>query len=139
MKTNKKNIIEYEIELPSNRKFGLFFTIVFLVACLYSYYYGKQIWVYMFGFICIGFLLITILKEDLLLSLNKIWMKIGIFLGNIINPIVMAIIFYGIFTPLAIFMHLFGRDELNLKLKKKNSYWIDRNLETKDDTFNNQF
>lgn len=136
---NIKNIIESEIELPSNRKFGLFFTLVFLVACLYSYYYGTQIWVYMFGFFCVGFLLITILKEELLLPLNKIWMKLGILLGNIINPIVMAFIFFGIFSPLAIFMHLFGRDELNLKLKKKNSYWIDRMSKIKDDSFKRQF
>ena len=108
-----------EIKLPSNRKFGLFFTAIFLLASFYSYYVGSEIMVYLFSTICGIFLIITIINADILLPLNKLWMKFGILLGMIVNPIIMGIIFFGIFTPIAIVMRLFGRDELRLSFKKK--------------------
>ena len=75
--------------------------------------------VYILGAIFGIFLIITITNADALLPLNKLWMKFGILLGMIISPIIMGIIFFVIFTPIAILMRLSGRDELRLRLKKK--------------------
>ena len=128
-----------EIKLPSNRKFGLFFTAIFLLASFYSYYVGSEIMVYILGTICGIFLIITIVNADVLLPLNKLWMKFGILLGMIVNPIIMGIIFFGIFTPIAIVMRLFGRDELRLSFKKKKTYWINRKPLKGFDLFKKQF
>lgn len=86
-----------EVKLPSNRKFGFFFTVIFLLASSYSYYVDNEIMVYILGAICGIFLIITIINADALLPLNKVWMKFGILLGMIVSPIVMGIIFFGIF------------------------------------------
>ena len=75
--------------------------------------------VYILGAIFGIFLIITITNADALLPLNKLWMKFGILLGMIISPIIMGIIFFVIFTPIAILMRLSGRDELRLRFKKK--------------------
>jgi hypothetical protein len=128
-----------QIKLPSNRKFGFFFTAIFFTATSYSYYIDSQVWVYIFGTICLIFLIVTIVKSDSLLHLNKLWMRFGIFLGMITSPIVMGIIFFGIFTPIAILMRLFGRDELRLMFENKKSYWIDREPNKGLDHFKNQY
>ncbi len=128
-----------KIKLPSNRKFGLFFTAIFLLASFYSYYIGCEIMVFIFGASCGTFLIITIINADALLPLNKLWMRFGILLGMIITPIIMGIIFFGIFTPIAIFMRLSGRDELRLSLKKKKTYWINRKSLKEFDSFKKQF
>ena len=128
-----------ELKLPSNRKFGFFFTAIFLLASSYSYYVDSELMVYILSAICGVFLIITIINADALLPLNKLWMKFGILLGMIVSPIIMGIIFFGIFTPIAILMRLSGRDELRLCFKKKKSHWINRKDVKKFDTFKKQF
>ncbi len=108
-----------EVNLPSNRKFGFFFITIFLLASCYSYYIDNEIMVYILGTLCGIFLILTIINPKVLLPLNKLWMKFGILLSKIMSPIVMGLIFFGIFTPIAIFTRLLGRDELRLNLKKK--------------------
>ena len=128
-----------DVELPSNRKFGFFFTAVFLIAAAYSYYVNSTGWLYTLGLIGTIFFVVTITKADILLPLNKLWMKFGLLLGMVVSPIVMGAIFFGIFTPVAILMRLFGRDELRLKFNKKTSHWLPRNDALQSDSFKNQF
>ena len=128
-----------EIKLPSNRKFGFFFSTIFLLASLYSYFVDSKIMVYLLITICGILLIITIINADILFPLNKLWMKFGILLGKIFSPIVMGVIFFGIFTPIAIFMRFSGRDELRLKFKKQKTHWINRKTLDKVDLFKNQF
>ncbi len=115
-----------QLKLPSNRKFGFFFTVIFL---FFSWYFsgGKNLYVtYLFIILSIIIFIITILKSDLLLPLNKLWMKFGLLLSIIVSPLVMGIIFFGLFTPISILMKIFGRDELQLKLKTKQTFWKTR-------------
>ena len=128
-----------EIELPSNRKFGFFFSTIFLLASFYSYFIDSEIMIYLLGTICVTLLIITIINANILLPLNKLWMKFGILLGMIFNPIIMGIIFFGIFTPIAFFMRFSGRDELRLQLKKQKTHWINRKNLDKINTFKKQF
>ncbi len=128
-----------DIEVPSNRKFGFFFTAVFLIVAAYFFYIDNLYWFKILGGIGISFFVVTIIKPDILFPLNKIWMKFGILIGTIISPIVMGIIFFGIFTPIAILMRLFGRDELRLRFKKKVGHWISRDASTEFYSFKNQF
>ena len=128
-----------EIELPSNRKFGFFFTFVFAVAAAYFYYSANVSWAYVFSGAASIFLLVTLIKSDALLPLNKLWMRFGLLLGMIVSPIVLGIIFFGLFTPIAFFMRLSGRDELRLKLSKKASHWISRSEPLKSESFKQQF
>ena len=85
------------------------------------------------------FLFITMIKSDALLPLNKLWMYFGILLGMIVSPIVLGIVFFGLFTPIAMFMRLSGRDELRLKFTQKTSHWISRNERIKSESFKDQF
>lgn len=66
-------------------------------------------------------------------------MRFGLLLGMLINPIILGIIFYGLFTPISIFIRFIGRDELRLKLNNKTSYWIHRNEPIKSESFKQQF
>ena len=128
-----------EIELPSNSKFGFFFTSVFLIAAAYSYYIDSPTWMYVLGAVSTAFFVATIAKADVLLPLNKLWMKFGLLLGMIVSPIVMGVIFFVMFTPIAFLMRLFGRDELRLRFAKKSTHWIIRDTETQSETFKQQF
>lgn len=128
-----------KIELPSNRKFGYFFCGIFSILTLYFLYKENFIICYIFLFISLTFISITILKSDLLLPLNKLWMQFGFLLGLIISPIILGIIFFGIFTPFGITMRIFGRDELKLKPSSTDTNWVQRSSQSQTTDFRRQF
>ncbi|MDC1066768.1 SxtJ family membrane protein [Alphaproteobacteria bacterium] len=129
-----------DIELPSNRKFGLFFTLVFLLMTLYIYFYSEVILlVYLLVSLSFSCFICALLKPDLLLPFNKLWMKFGLFLGMLISPIIMAFIFFIIFSPYGLMMRLLGRDQLRLKKNKDKSNWISRLTTTSKFNFKQQF
>lgn len=126
-------------KLPSNQKFGFFFTAIFCTAAVYAFYVNSSNWLYTFSTVGVIFCGVTIIKADILLPLNKLWMKFGLLLSAIISPIVLGIIFFGLITPIALFMRLSGRDELRLKFSKKSSHWILRSEPIKSESFKQQF
>ena len=128
-----------EIELPSNKKFGYFFTLIFLIITGYFFLNKSLNLAYVFAAISITLFFITLVKADLLLYPNKLWIQFGLLLGMIISPIVLGVLFFVLFTPTAIIMKLFGRDELRIKFKKNTSYWIVRENQINSDSFSNQF
>jgi hypothetical protein len=128
-----------EVELPSNRKFGYFLTFVFAAVATYFYYSANVTWTYVFVAAALLFLLVTLIKSDALLPLNKLWMQFGLLLGMIVSPIVLGVIFFGFFTPIAMLMRLSGRDELRLKFTHKASHWILREEPIKSESFKHQF
>ena len=114
-----------DIKIGSNRSFGLVFFVVFLLISIYPFLKDGNIRVWSL-IISIIFLFLGLLNSNLLSPLNKLWFKFGLLLGKIISPIIMGIIFFLVVTPIAIIMRLFKKDLLNLKFKKKNTYWIDK-------------
>ena len=115
-----------DIKISSNRSFGIVFFIVFLLIGLYPLSYSEEIrvWLVIISFI---FLFLGLLNSKILTPLNKVWFKFGIFLGKIISPLIMGIIFFLVVTPIGLLMRIFGKDVLNLKYNKNQSYWIEKN------------
>jgi len=126
--------------LPSNRKFGFFLTFIFAVVTSYWLFY-ESVWLsYGFGIVSLIFLAVTLTHAEILNPLNKLWMSLGFLMGKLVNPIVVGIIFFCLFTPIGFFMRIFGRDILQLEIKNKDSYWRDRNqVDGINESFKNQF
>ena len=111
------------MKLPSDYKFGLIFGIFFLILSIFFYIKKFNGFYYVSGSTSIIFFMIALIKPSILRPINRLWMALGFFLGTIVNPIVMGVIFFLLFSPIGIIMRLFGRDVLFIKLKKKPSYW----------------
>ena len=106
-----------KINLPSNRIFGFFFGIVFLIL-------GVS---YFFLFLSIVFIFLGFLNSEKLKLFNFLWIKLGLTLGAIIAPIAIGFVYYFLISPISIFMRLVGQDPLKIKNRKKvKSYWIKR-------------
>ena len=109
-----------------NRSFGLLFSIVFFILALWPLINKGELNIFLIS-IALIFLTLGILNSKLLSPLNKIWIKFGEILGKIIAPIVMAIVYFLILTPISLFVRLFGKDLIgkNFNASKK-TYWIKR-------------
>ena len=125
-----------KIQISSNKSFGVVFFIVFLIIALYPMLKGQdlRLWSLIISLI---FLILGIVNSTVLTPLNKIWFKFGILLGNIISPIVMAIVFFVVVTPTGIIMKILRKDLIGLKKNNKNTYWIEK--KAKMTSMKNQF
>ena len=125
-----------DIKLGSNRSFGIVFFVVFLLISVYPLINNEHIKIWSLA-ISLIFLTLGLLNSKLLLPLNKIWFKFGIFLGKIVSPLIMGIIFFLVVTPIGLLMRMLGKDLLNLKFNTQKTYWIERdNVKSK---MKNQF
>jgi hypothetical protein len=128
-----------DIKLPSNFNFGIFFGFIFLIFSLYFYYKTSLLFYFCLP-LSLAFFLLAFFNPEFLSPFNLGWMKFGIFLGSIVNPIILCFIFFLIFTPIGLLMRVCGRDQLSLKNIKRKSYWKKRDKNNdKFSTFKNQF
>ena len=113
-------------KINSNKSFGLVFFVVFFLIALYPLVNNQNIrfWSLSISFV---FLILGLMNSKILTPLNKLWFKLGIFLGKIISPFIMGMIFFLVVTPIGFIMRILGKDLLNLKYNHNKSYWIEKN------------
>ena len=129
-----------EYQLPSNKKFGLFFALIFFLLALYLNQNFSDVLTFFTLAVSILFLVAALFFDANLTFLNKLWMKLGIFMSKVVNPLVMGIIFFTLFVPIGLIMRIFGRDELRLKMKLRDSHWkIREHNDSNIDSYKNQF
>ena len=110
----------------SNRSFGLLFFIVFIVVGLWPAIKGETANIYLI-LISLFFLIFGLINSKILSPFNRAWIKFGEILGLIIAPIIMALVYFIILTPISLIVRMFGKDLLGLKfLKKQDTYWTKR-------------
>lgn len=110
----------------SDRAFGLVFCAVFIILGLWSWKTGKApAW---WGFTAAAaFAILAFAWPRALAPLNRVWTAFGLLLHKIISPLVMGVIFFGVVTPIGLFMRLIGKDLLNLRWREDlDSYWRER-------------
>jgi len=120
------SIVSASPKLPTNRRFGWFFTAVFVVVAAYSNWKGLSALGFASLVVASLFLAATLFAPQMLAPLNRLWYGLGMLLGKVVNPIVLGIIFFVLISPVSLLTRLFGRDELKIKKRRVESYWIDR-------------
>ena len=121
----------------SNRSFGILFFLVFLGFGLWPLTKEMSPNIYLI-IISVIFLILGLLNSKLLSPLNNLWIKFGEILGKVIAPIVMAVVYFLILTPISLLVRLFGKDLIKMKFSNNiKSYWIKRkkHLGTMDKQF----
>jgi hypothetical protein len=117
-----------EVKSGSDRGFGLTVGgILLLVALVRAYFHGLG-WVqYGLGGIALVLVVLGLVAPGSLRGLNRAWMKLGLILFEVVNPIVLAVIYGTTMVPIGLMMRATGRDPLRLKLDPEaDSYWIPR-------------
>ena len=115
-----------KIKRSSNKSFGIVFFVLFLIIGIWPLLNNEafRLWALIISLI---FLILGFMDSKLLTPLNILWFKFGLFLGKIISPFVMAIIFFLVVTPTGLFMRLLRKNLLNLRYSNDQSYWIKKN------------
>ena len=114
------------IELPDDKRFGQFFSALFLLAGLYFLFNESVILSSVFFFFSLLTFLAAYLNAKILRPFNVGWMFLGFVLGVIVSPLILGSIYIFLFSPVALLQKLLGRDELSLNGKSSYSYWQER-------------
>jgi hypothetical protein len=115
-----------EPEGSSDRSFGFVFTALFLVLGLSPLRKGHpiRVWMLVAGAVL---LLISIAAPALLGPFNRLWTRFALLLGKVTTPIMLTLIFYGVFTPAGLLLRLFSWDPLRLKKDAgATTFWVVR-------------
>ena len=128
--------MQEKIKLPSNRNFGIVFSIVFLIIAIWPILNQNEIRIWSI-IISLIFLILGLINSKFLSPLNRAWFKFGLVLGGVIAPIVMGIVFFLVVTPTGLIMKALGKDILGLKRNKNNTYWLEK--DNSNNNLKNQF
>ena len=128
--------MQEKIKLPSNRNFGIVFSIVFLIIAIWPILNQNEIRIWSM-IISLIFLILGLINSKFLSPLNKAWFKFGLILGSVIAPVVMGAIYFLVVTPTGLIMKALGKDILGLKRNKNSTYWLEK--DNSNNNLKNQF
>jgi nitrate reductase NapE component len=140
MSTHEDFSRTHEVKASSNRSFGWVFTVVFLIIAVWPLFSGGMVRWWSLS-VAAAFALVTVAAPKLLALPNRLWLRFGLLLNRIISPVVLALLFYFVVTPMGALMRVFGKDTLRLRRHATDtSYWIKRDPPgPKPDSMNHQF
>ncbi|MEK7224692.1 MAG: SxtJ family membrane protein [Bacteroidota bacterium] len=91
--------------------------------------------------LAITLLILYLIKRYFVIQFYVKWMRVASCIGAIVTSIAMVVLFYFIFTPIAIVLRLLKKDVLNLRIEpKQKTYWLERpQKEFKKEDYERQF
>jgi hypothetical protein len=122
-----ESYLRQESTVPgSDRSFGLVMAAAFALLALINFWRVGHTWPWT-GSLAVVFFVFACFFPAALRPLNWVWFQIGLLLHKVVNPIVMAFVFFGAVVPTGLIMRATGKDPLRLKCQPDtNSYWIER-------------
>ena len=115
-----------KIVTGSDRSFGLVMALALAAVTALNAWHSGKLWPWTGGLAAL-FVAAALLRPAVLHPLNLVWLRFGLLLHRVVNPVVMALLFYGTVLPAGLVMRLMGKDLLRLKRQPDaDSYWIVR-------------
>jgi hypothetical protein len=115
-----------KIVTGSDRTFGLVMATALALVSLLNVWHMGRVWPWTGGLAAL-LLAAAFFRPAILNPLNRAWLKFGLLLHSVVNPIVMGLLFYGTVLPTGLVMRAMGKDILRLKRQPDaDSYWIVR-------------
>jgi hypothetical protein len=132
---------EDDVKGPSDRSFGLTFAAVFGLIGLWPLHAKNMPRLWAVGMAVI-FLVVSFVRPTVLALPNRLWFKFGNLLHAVVSPIALGVLFYGVFTPMGLFMRYVLRKKFLATAYDRDakSYWIPRATSSpKPESLKNQF
>jgi hypothetical protein len=128
---------------PSNRNFGLVVGGIFLAIEAIRFYATGEMNIVGYCLLAAGapLFFFGLVYPPVLTPFNKAWMKLGLLMYKVVNPVIMFLIYMTAIVPVGLILRMSGKDLLRLqKDPDARSYWIERDPEQdKLSSMKNQF
>jgi hypothetical protein len=112
---------------PSERNFGFTFATIFLAIGLVPWVFRDlpvRMWALALAAV---FATAALFVPRILTPLNRAWLRLGVVLHHVGNPVAMGLIYFFGFVPMGLVIRAFGKDLLQLRWQPNvSSYWVRR-------------
>lgn len=111
---------------PSDRSFGFTMAAVSALIGIAGRYKGSShapIW------LCVSVIFtgLSLWRPQSLGIANRAWLKLGLLMYRVVNPVIMALLFFGAILPIGFILRLSGKDFLRLERDASSlTYWLPR-------------
>jgi hypothetical protein len=119
---------EHLVEAASNKRFGLVVGGIALVFGAARAGWHAEVGIVSGVLIAIGLVLIVaaLIKPDALDAAHRGWMKLGLILHKVTNPIFLGGMYVIAIVPTGLLMRAFGVDPMGVRRPRGETYWIAR-------------
>lgn len=115
------------VNRSSDRQFGLVMAGFFAILAGIAAWRGAGSWIALWLAVGSTFAAAALAAPSVLRPLNRLWFRFGLLLHKIMTPLIMAAMFFGMVTPIALLMRLFGKRPIRPGFDRMAaSYWIAR-------------
>lgn len=112
------------LTVAEGRKFALTVGAAFLAIALVLWWRrGPGIAPTVAGGLGFGLALAAVLVPGHLTPIHRAWMGFATLISRVTTPIMMAVIYFGVLTPIGFLRRKFGRDPLIHRADAEGSYW----------------
>jgi hypothetical protein len=135
-------LVEHLPEGPTNRSFGYTVGGILIGLMALRWLFTGKFTTFSVGLTAVGavLVLLALVAPATLTVPNRLWMKLGLLLFAIVNPVVMFLIYATTFVPIGLFMRWRGHDPLAANFDREApTYWIDRAEGAGSSSMRNQF
>jgi hypothetical protein len=117
---------DHHVKTSSDRAFGFVFTVGFALIGLWPLWDSRPPRLWALG-IAVVFVAAALSRPAVLAPLNRLWTRLGLLLHKVVNPVIMAVMFFLTVTPIALIMRILDKDPLRLNFEPEaKTYWIER-------------
>lgn len=105
--------------------FGYGLAIIILIFVVrHGMKHGMGVFSWIFCGIAAVLTIMTAINVESIKPFYRRWMKVAHFIGTTITATILAVLFYGVFSPVGLVLRLINKDLLDQKIDhKKESYW----------------
>ena len=129
-----------QVKLLDNRIFGLVFSAIFFVIAFLPFILGGEyrLWALL---VALVWAVPALFFPSILAPLNRLWAQFGLLMHKVVNPVLMALIFFLTVVPTGLVLKLLGKDPMRRKFDSNvDSYWISRDPQSlTKESFDDQF
>lgn len=108
------------------RKFGFTMSAVLLLVAAFLFWKQKPSMQY-FLYAGLGLGVLGLILPQLLRPFYYFWMALAVLMGFVMTRVILTLLYFGLFTPIAILVRLLGKDLLEERWNKNaETYWSKR-------------
>jgi len=121
-----KSVKNSEVTTAQARKSVFIVAGVLLLLAAWNFYRGRMTVAEVLGGLSLLLILMAALVPAAARGFHILWMKLAAVLGYVNSRILLSLVFYLLFFPYNMLARLIGRDPLNRRKTRSESYWIPR-------------
>jgi hypothetical protein len=118
--------IPARLSVADGRKFGLTVGSALVVLASIAWWRGHTTTSPIMGTLGGLMLAAGILIPSHLGPVERAWMGLAHVISRVTTPVFLAVVYFGVITPIGLVMRLFGRGTLGARIGPGDSYWVAR-------------